>query len=73
MKNLLKKCKSYGFWTTLSGAIVIFVQAIARACGKEIESEVVSNIVMGFAGILVVVGVVSMGDKNDDKNKGDEK
>ena len=66
--------KSYGFWTALAGAIVVLVNAIGRAFGFFVEEEVISNIIMAIAGVLVVFGVVTMpkGEQDDKKEGGDE-
>lgn len=66
------KIKSYSFWTALSGAVVVLLQALGDCFGFSIQSEVVSGIIMAIAGILVVFGVVSM-PKNSTGNKTDEK
>ena len=56
MKN---KFKSYSFWTALAGAIVVLVQAIGKMAGFIPNSEMITDIVMAVAGVLVVLGVVS--------------
>lgn len=66
------KIKSYSFWTALSGAVVVLLQAVGDCFGFSIQSELVSGIIMAIAGILVVFGVVSM-PKNSTDNKTDEK
>ena len=52
--------KSYGFWTALAGAVVVLVNAIGRAFGFFVEEEIISNIIMAIAGVLVVFGIVTM-------------
>ena len=42
------RIKSYGFWTALSGAVVILAQSIAKCFGLEIEEELISNIIMSI-------------------------
>lgn len=66
----MKKIKSYGFWTALSGAIVVLINAIGKCFGFSVEEEIVSNIIMAIAGVLVVFGVVSMPKKED--SQGDQ-
>lgn len=75
IKKVISKISSYGFWVSLSGAIIVLVQAIARACGSDVDQEIIQDIIMGFAGVLVVLGVVSMPtsesltkDETDDEN-----
>lgn len=57
MKN---KFKSYGFWVSLSSAVVVLMDAIGRACGFIPDGELINNIIMSIAGLLVVLGVVAM-------------
>ncbi|MBP3345300.1 MAG: hypothetical protein J6K97_03765 [Clostridia bacterium] len=61
----MKKFKSYGFWTALAGAVVILINALGDLFGFKIESKLVENVIMGVAGVLVAVGVVSMNGKKD--------
>ena len=61
------KIKSYSFWTALSGAVVVLLQALGDCFGFSIQSELVSGIIMAIAGVLVVFGVVSMPKKSDNK------
>lgn len=73
--KLKKLIKSYGFWTALAGAVVVLVNAIGRACGFFVEGEIISNIIMAVAGVLVVFGVVTMPkeDKKQENEKEEEK
>ena len=58
--KLKKLIKSYGFWTALAGAIVVLVNAIGKACGFFVQEELISDIIMAIAGVLVVFGIVSI-------------
>lgn len=66
------KIKSYSFWTALSGAVVVLLQAIGDCFGFSIQSELVSGIIMAIAGVLVVFGVVSMPKKDSSTDKESE-
>lgn len=66
------RIKSYGFWTALSGAVVVLLQAIGDCFGFSIQSELVSGIIMAIAGVLVVFGVVSMPNKDGSTDKESE-
>ena len=66
------KIKSYSFWTALSGAFVVLLQAIGDCFGFSIQSELVSGIIMAIAGVLVVFGVVSMPNKDGSTDKESE-
>ena len=60
--------KSYGFWTALAGALVVLANALGKCFGFEIEDEIITDVVMAIAGVLVVFGVVSMPKKKEDAN-----
>ena len=66
-----EKIKSYGFWTALAGALVVLVDALGDLFGFSISDEIVSGVVMAVAGVLVVLGVVTM-PKGEKKEKGEE-
>ena len=71
LKNLIK---SYSLWTALAGAVVVLVNAIGRACGFFVDGEIISNIIMAVAGLLVVFGVVTMPKSTKtEENKEEEK
>lgn len=66
-----EKFKSYSFWTALSGAVVILLNCLGDAFGFSVDNEIVSSIIMAFAGILVVLGVVTMPNKKNDNDDSD--
>lgn len=64
-----EKLKSYSFWSALSGAMVIFVNALGKIFGFSVEDELISGLIMAIAGVLVVFGVVTMpSNKEETKN-----
>lgn len=67
MKN---KFKNYGFWVSLSSAVVVLFEAIGRACGFIPDGQIINDVIMSIAGLLVVLGVVTM--PASEKNKTDE-
>lgn len=71
MKN---KIKSYGFWTALAGAVVVLVNALGQMFGFSVDNEIITNVIMAIAGVLVVLGVVTMpkGDSNQQEGKSEE-
>lgn len=69
MKKLFKKIKSYSFWVSLSASIVLLLNAIGNAFGFKIEEKIVNDVVMSLAGVLVVLGVVSMNGASHKKDK----
>ncbi len=72
MKN---RFKSYGFWTALSGAVVVLLQSLGKCFGFTIDDQIVSGVIMAVAGVLVVLGVVTMpsGDKQEEETQETEK
>lgn len=75
-----KRFKSYSFWTALAGAVVVFLNALGDCFGFSIDNDLVSGLIMALAGLLVVLGVVTMpkssensqSDAEDDKEEGQE-
>ncbi len=65
MKN---KIKSYGFWTALASAVVVLVNALGQMFGFSVDNEIITNVIMAIAGLLVVLGVVTM-PKGEDGNQ----
>lgn len=73
--------KSYSFWVSFSGALIILLNAFGRIFGWQIENQIVEDCIMSIAGILVVFGVVTMDnggdngetpDENEEQNQSDE-
>ena len=69
MKNLLEKMKSYSFWISLTGALIIFINCLGNIFGFKIENAVIENVIMSFAGILVVFGLVTKDNKNENEEE----
>lgn len=66
----MKIFKNYSFWTAFAGAVVIFLNALGDLLGFSIDNEVITAVITGFAGVLVVLGVVTMSEQDA---KGDKK
>ena len=64
LKNFFKKIKSYGFWVSLSSALVLLATSLGNAFGFEIENKIIEDVVMSVAGLLAVFGIVSMNKKS---------
>ena len=67
----MKNFKSYSFWTALAGAVTILVSALGKCFGFSIDNQVITDVIMAVAGVLVVLGVVTMpkkGNKNTEEN-----
>ena len=74
MKKFFKRFSKYSFWVSLSGAIVILLNAFGKAFGFSIDNKVVEDCIMAVAGVLVVLGVVGgvAGKTSENKNENDE-
>lgn len=55
-----QKIKSYAFWTSLSAAVVVFVNSLGKIFGFTVEESLITNLIMAVCGILIVLGVVNM-------------
>ena len=69
----MKKIKSYGFWVALSGAVVLVVNALGKVFGFAVEDELISDLIMSIAGFLVVLGIVTMPEKDSQEDQEPEK
>ena len=68
MKKLFERMKSYSFWVSFPGALIIFINCLGRIFNFQIENEIVEDVIMSIAGLLVVLGFVTKETKdNEDK------
>ena len=65
--NLKKRIKTYKFWVALSSAVVILAKSLGEAFGFEVSQEIIDNIIMGFCGVLVVIGIVDKPGASEEK------
>jgi len=64
----MKNFKSFGFWTALAGAVTMLASALGKCFGFSVDNQVVTDVIMAIAGVLVVLGVVTMPKKESTKN-----
>lgn len=64
MKKLLERMKSYSFWISFSGALVLFINCIGKIFNFQIDNKIVEDVVMSIAGLLVVLGFITKETKN---------
>lgn len=71
MKKLFEKMKSYSFWVSFSGALIIFLNCLGNIFHFQIQNEVVEDVIMSIAGLLVVLGFVTKetGDESEEDEK----
>lgn len=72
MKKLFEKMKSYSFWVSFSGALIIFLNCLGNIFHFQIQNEVVEDVIMSIAGLLVVLGFVTK-ETGDESEQEDEK
>ncbi len=71
MKNFFNKFKTYSFWVSLSSAVVLLINSIGRIFGFTIENQLVEDLILSFAGVLLVLGIVTMNSGNKDDGEDD--
>ncbi len=71
MKKLFEKMKSYSFWVSFSGALIIFLNCLGNIFHFQVQNEVVEDVIMSIAGLLVVLGFVTKetGDESEEDEK----
>lgn len=63
MFNLKNKVKNYGFWMSLTGAVILMLQTFGNYCGFSINSVAIESIITSICGVLVVLGIISNPEK----------
>lgn len=71
MKKIFEKMKTYSFWVSFSGAVVVLATALSKAFGFSVENQAIEDVIMSIAGVLVVLGIVAM-PIEEKKEKKDE-
>ena len=64
----MKKFKSYTFWISLLGAVIILINTLGSVFGFAVDELAITSIVTAVLGIFVTLGLVKK-----DKSKEDEK
>lgn len=57
--NLKNKMKSYSFWISICGAVVVLISVIGQACGWKVDEKIIMDILSAMCMVLVVMGVIS--------------
>lgn len=71
MKNFFDKFKSYNFWISFVGVLIIVLNAFGKIFGFSIENRIIEECVISVAGILVGLGIV-IKDDNKEEGEGEE-
>ncbi len=72
MKKLFERMKSYSFWVSFSGALIIFLNCLGNIFHFQIQNEVVEDVIMSIAGLLVVLGFVTKETGDESEENTDE-
>ncbi|MDD4211218.1 MAG: phage holin [Clostridia bacterium] len=57
--NLKEKMKNYGFWMSLTAAVILVLQTFGKTFGFSINDEAINSIVNSICGVLIVLGIIS--------------
>ena len=72
MKKFKQTIKKYSFWTGLSGAVVLLVNALAKCFGFEIDNKLIEDIIMSVCGVLVALGIVCVPIKTETQDSDEQ-
>lgn len=57
--NLKNKMKSYSFWISICGAVIVLVSVIGQICGWNVDEKIMTDILSAMCTVLVVMGITS--------------
>lgn len=64
-KREMSKLRQYGFWISLTGAVILLLQVIGKQFGFAINEQFISEFVTAICGILVILGIIIKPSDND--------
>ena len=64
------KFKSYSFWMSVTGAVILVLNNIGKVCGFTVNDIVFTEIVDSICGVLILFGVITI--SKDDKTNADD-
>ena len=62
--TLRDKMKTYNFWISLVSAVLLIIRIIGDKYGFSVDSGLVMDITTGICGIFVILGIISVPQKN---------
>lgn len=69
----MSRFREYGFWISLTGAVILLLQIIGRQFGFTINENFVNECVTAFCGVLVIMGIlIKPKDHENDKDDNDD-
>lgn len=67
----MSRFRNYGFWISLTGAIILLLQVIGKEFGFRINEKFISQCVTAFCGVLVVAGILVKPNDHSDGGQQD--
>lgn len=68
----MNRFREYGFWISLTGAIILLLQVIGNEFGFRINENFINQCVTAFCGVLVVAGILIKPNHDDNDEGTDE-
>jgi uncharacterized membrane protein len=62
--------RTYGFWMSLTAAILLVVQTILSRLGIEIDAPFVQEVISGILAVLVILGIIIKPKTSDEADLG---
>lgn len=70
----MNRFREYGFWISLTGAIILLLQIIGKQFGFYVNEAFISECVTAFCGVLVIMGIlIKPKEEKDDDDHDDDK
>ena len=57
--NLKNKMKSYSFWISICGAVIVLVSVVGQICGWNVDEKIMTEVLSAVCMVLVVMGIIS--------------
>lgn len=64
----MKKFKTYTFWISLLGAVIVLINALGTTFGFGVDEVAITSIVTAILGVFVTLGLIKK-DKNSENEQ----
>jgi len=68
-----QKIKTYGFWISLTAAILVVLKVLGNAFSFYVNEELILGVVSSVCGVFVVLGFIHKPNEEKNKNENEEK
>lgn len=72
VKEMKNKFKSYSFWMSVTGAVILVLNNLGKAFGFAVDSEAITQIVDSVCGVLILFGIITMTKSGKEESKQDD-